>query len=83
MYLFQQIWAGPLSGYRTVILLVNRGPTRLPITAIWEDIDLPVDTVVKARDLWKVMQILLNSIVSLCILYSSVLKTLVDIDSIS
>ncbi|RWR90368.1 alpha-galactosidase 1 [Cinnamomum micranthum f. kanehirae] len=48
-----EIWAGPLSGYRTVIVLVNRGPTRLPITALWEDIELPVDTVVKARDLWK------------------------------
>lgn len=82
MYLFQQIWAGPLSGYRTVIVLVNRGPTRLPITALWEDIELPVDTVVKARDLWKVIK-LLNSIVSPCILYSSVLKTLVNIDSIS
>ncbi|KAL5982977.1 hypothetical protein ACLOJK_017057 [Asimina triloba] len=48
-----EIWAGPLSGYRHVVLLVNRGPWPNPITANWDDIGLPPDTVVKVRDLWE------------------------------
>ncbi|KAK1257094.1 Alpha-galactosidase [Acorus gramineus] len=48
-----EIWAGPLSGYRTVVLLVNRGSTREAITANWDDIGIPLDTVVEARDLWE------------------------------
>ncbi|KAK1304560.1 Alpha-galactosidase [Acorus calamus] len=48
-----EIWAGPLSGYKTVVLLVNRGSTREAITANWDDIGLPLDTVVEARDLWE------------------------------
>ncbi|KAK1324401.1 Alpha-galactosidase [Acorus calamus] len=48
-----EIWAGPLSGYKTVVLLVNRGSTREAITANWDDIGLPFDTVVEARDLWE------------------------------
>ncbi|XP_077231048.1 alpha-galactosidase 1-like isoform X2 [Tasmannia lanceolata] len=47
-----EVWAGPLSGYRTVVLLVNRGASLSVITANWDDIGLPPNTVVKARDLW-------------------------------
>eukprot|EP00262_Sarcandra_glabra_P007140 TRINITY_DN19741_c0_g3_i1.p1 TRINITY_DN19741_c0_g3~~TRINITY_DN19741_c0_g3_i1.p1 ORF type:complete len:262 (+),score=37.13 TRINITY_DN19741_c0_g3_i1:164-949(+) len=47
-----EIWAGPLSGYRTVVLLMNRGPWPNPITANWDDIGLPLNTLVEARDLW-------------------------------
>lgn len=49
-----EIWAGPLSGYRVAVLLVNRGSSmRNPITAQWDDIGLPPNTRVIARDLWK------------------------------
>ncbi|XP_058097778.1 alpha-galactosidase 1-like isoform X3 [Magnolia sinica] len=48
-----EIWAGPLSGYRFVVLLLNRALVEYPITAHWDDIGLPAKTVVQARDLWK------------------------------
>ncbi|CAH8308883.1 unnamed protein product [Eruca vesicaria subsp. sativa] len=48
-----QIWAGPLSGYRVALLLLNRGPTRLSITAFWDDIEIPPNSIVEARDLWE------------------------------
>lgn len=47
-----EVWAGPLSGYRVVVLLVNRGPVTNPVTAHWDDIGLPPNTIVVARDLW-------------------------------
>ncbi|WJX76890.1 Alpha-galactosidase 1 [Trifolium repens] len=49
-----EIWAGPLSGYRVAVVLLNRGPQQsLPITANWDDIGIPPKTVVEARDLWE------------------------------
>lgn len=48
-----EIWAGPLSGYRVVVLLLNRGPQRNSITANWDDIGIPPNSVVEARDLWE------------------------------
>nr|XP_011458441.1 PREDICTED: alpha-galactosidase 1-like isoform X1 [Fragaria vesca subsp. vesca] len=48
-----EIWAGPLSGYRVALLLINQGPENNTITAQWEDIGLPPNTVVEARDLWE------------------------------
>ncbi|XP_043702833.1 alpha-galactosidase 1 [Telopea speciosissima] len=49
-----EIWAGPLSDYKTAVLLLNRGSSsRYPITALWEDIGIPPKTVVEARDLWE------------------------------
>lgn len=50
----KQIWAGPLSGYRVVVVLLNRGPWRNVITANWDDIGIPPESVVQARDLWEV-----------------------------
>ena len=50
----QQIWAGPLSGYRLALVLLNRGPQRYAITAQWDDIGIPPESVVEARDLWEV-----------------------------
>ncbi|GAB2275346.1 Alpha-galactosidase 1 [Dionaea muscipula] len=48
-----EIWAGPLWGYRVALLLINRGEHwRESITAYWDDIGLPANTVVRARDLW-------------------------------
>ncbi|CAA7399095.1 unnamed protein product [Spirodela intermedia] len=50
----QEIWAGPLSGYRTAVLLLNRGEEDSePITANWDDLGIPPDTLVEARDVWK------------------------------
>ncbi|KAF6153422.1 hypothetical protein GIB67_003612 [Kingdonia uniflora] len=48
-----KVWSGPLSVYKTVVLLLNRGPRPYSITAQWDDIDIPPNTVVKVRDLWK------------------------------
>ncbi|CAH8364270.1 unnamed protein product [Eruca vesicaria subsp. sativa] len=42
-----QVWARPLSGYRVVLLLLNRGPTRSPITAFWDDIDIHANSIVE------------------------------------
>ena len=50
----QQIWAGPLSGYRVALVLVNRGPSPHLVTANWDDIGIPLKSVVEARDLWEV-----------------------------
>ncbi|KAH9746897.1 alpha-galactosidase 1 [Citrus sinensis] len=49
----QEVWAAPLSGYRIALLLVNRGPWRYAVTAKWEDIGIPPNSVVEARDLWE------------------------------
>ncbi|CAM9000469.1 unnamed protein product [Rhodiola kirilowii] len=48
-----EIWAGPLTNYRVAVLLVNKGPNRFTMTTLWEDIGLPIDTVVEVRDLWE------------------------------
>ncbi|XP_038972842.1 alpha-galactosidase 1 [Phoenix dactylifera] len=48
-----EVWAGPLSGYKTAIVLLNRSLKPSPITANWDDIGIPPKTVVEARDLWK------------------------------
>lgn len=53
----QQVWAGPLTGYRFALLLVNRGPWRVSITAHWDDIGIPPDSFAEARDLWEVLSI--------------------------
>ncbi|KAF3457934.1 hypothetical protein FNV43_RR02595 [Rhamnella rubrinervis] len=48
-----EIWAGPLSGYRVALVLLNRGPVRLSITANWDDIGIPNGSLVEARDVWE------------------------------
>ncbi|URE33394.1 alpha-galactosidase [Musa troglodytarum] len=47
------VWTAPLSGYRTVVVLLNRSLEFRIITAQWDDIGIPPKTVVEARDLWK------------------------------
>ncbi|KAF8009638.1 hypothetical protein BT93_J0600 [Corymbia citriodora subsp. variegata] len=49
----QEVWAGPLTGYRLAVLLVNRGAYRYTVIGHWNDIGLPLDTVVEARDIWE------------------------------
>ncbi|RLN38859.1 alpha-galactosidase [Panicum miliaceum] len=49
-----EIWAAPLSGYRTAVVLLNRHATdEATITAHWDDVGLPAGTAVEARDLWQ------------------------------
>ncbi|URE35776.1 alpha-galactosidase [Musa troglodytarum] len=48
-----KVWTAPLSGYRTVVVLLNRSPEFRIITAQWDDIGIPPKTIVEARDLWK------------------------------
>ncbi|XP_039133002.1 alpha-galactosidase 1-like [Dioscorea cayenensis subsp. rotundata] len=51
-----EIWAAPLSGYRTAIVLVNLADNfGSPDNVIvhWDDIGIPPDTIVQARDLWE------------------------------
>ncbi|CAL9109102.1 unnamed protein product [Musa textilis] len=48
-----KVWTAPLSGYRTVVVLLNRSPEFRIITAQWDDISIPPKTIVEARDLWK------------------------------
>ncbi|KAH6831422.1 alpha-galactosidase 1 [Perilla frutescens var. hirtella] len=48
-----EVWAGPLSGYRVALVLLNRGAWRTAITARWDDIGIPPRSSVIARDLWK------------------------------
>ncbi|KAI3880476.1 hypothetical protein MKW92_006148 [Papaver armeniacum] len=49
----RMIWAGPLSGNKVVVLFVNQSPRPTSMTAHWDDIGIPNNTVVEARDLWK------------------------------
>jgi len=51
---YEQVWAGPLTGYRIALLLVNRGPDRHNITAHWDDIGLDLKASMEVRDLWEV-----------------------------
>ncbi|CAL9146583.1 unnamed protein product, partial [Musa hybrid cultivar] len=46
-------FGGPLSGYKTVVILLNRSPEFRTIIAQWDDIGLPPNIVVEVRDLWK------------------------------
>ncbi|KAJ4709973.1 Alpha-galactosidase [Melia azedarach] len=48
-----EVWAGPLSHYRFVVLLVNRNQWPASPSAHLTDIGLPPKTTVIARDLWK------------------------------
>ena len=58
MEVWMQVWVGPLSGYRTVVVLLNRSPEFRTIATQWDDIGLPPNMVVEVRDLWKVPQML-------------------------
>lgn len=49
-----QVWAGPLSNNRMVLILLNRRESRASITAKWEDIGLESSHEVQIRNLWKV-----------------------------
>eukprot|EP00253_Pinus_taeda_P002110 PITA_02110 len=48
-----EVWAGPLSNNRMVVILLNRRESRASITAKWEDIGLESSHEVQIRNLWK------------------------------
>ncbi|XP_022777364.1 alpha-galactosidase-like [Durio zibethinus] len=48
-----EIWAGPLSGKRVVVVLWNRSQCRAPISVGWREIGLSLSSPVTVRDLWK------------------------------
>lgn len=48
-----EVWSGPLSNNRKVVVLLNRGESRASITANWEDIGLDSSHEVQLRNLWK------------------------------
>lgn len=48
-----EVWGGPLSGGRVVVLLLNRGSSKATITAYWSDLGLHSTTLVRATDVWQ------------------------------
>ncbi|KAK4360266.1 hypothetical protein RND71_019218 [Anisodus tanguticus] len=48
-----EVWAGPLSGRRVALVLLNRSYWSMNIKAHWDDIGIPPNTLVLARDLWE------------------------------
>ena len=67
MEVWMQVWVGTLSGYRTVVVLLNRSPEFRTIAAQWDDIGLPPNMVVEVRDLWKVPQMLCNLLLHIAV----------------
>ncbi|GMI93402.1 alpha-galactosidase 2 [Hibiscus trionum] len=47
-----EVWAGPLSGKRVVVVLWNRSQTRALISVGWREIGLSPSSTVTVRDLW-------------------------------
>ena len=48
-----EVWSGPLFGGAFAVLLLNRGPAAVNITASWSDFGLDADKEADVRDLWK------------------------------
>ena len=53
----QQIWAGPLSNNRVALVLLSRATVPHSITGNWDDIGIPENSVIEARDVWEVILI--------------------------
>ncbi|CAI0416436.1 unnamed protein product [Linum tenue] len=51
----REIWAGPISGYRFVVMLLNRADTgdEDTVTAYWDDVGIPAKSLVEVRDVWE------------------------------
>ena len=47
-----QVWAGPLSGGNSVVLMLNTGNSTKTVTASWADIGLKSGLRATATDLW-------------------------------
>ncbi|KAH7365429.1 hypothetical protein KP509_18G028000 [Ceratopteris richardii] len=48
-----EVWAGPLSGERLVVLFWNRGPTKDMIRVEWKELGLNINHAVSIHDLWE------------------------------
>jgi alpha-galactosidase len=48
-----EIWAGPLSSNRVALVLLNRATVPHSITGNWDDIGIPENSVIEARDVWE------------------------------
>ncbi|KAK5831400.1 hypothetical protein PVK06_015197 [Gossypium arboreum] len=55
-----EVWAGPLSDNRVVVVLWNRSELRALITAVWRDFGLSPNTPAIVRDLWKHKYVSMN-----------------------
>ncbi|MBA0720371.1 hypothetical protein Golax_007993, partial [Gossypium laxum] len=55
-----EVWAGPLSDNRVVVVLWNRSELRALITAAWRDFGLSPNTPAIVRDLWKHKYVSMN-----------------------
>ncbi|KAL0010953.1 hypothetical protein SO802_006061, partial [Lithocarpus litseifolius] len=51
-----EVWAGPLSSRRVVIVLWNRSKYRAPISVGWREVGLSPSNPVSVRDLWSFFQ---------------------------
>ena len=60
-FVYIQVWSGPLSGNRVVVVLWNRGTSKATLTAYWSDVGLKPSIVVDARDVWEVRFYFYNS----------------------
>ncbi|CAI0415358.1 unnamed protein product [Linum tenue] len=51
----REIWAGPISGYRFVVMLLNRADAGDDdtVTAYWDDVGIPAKSLVEVRDVWE------------------------------
>lgn len=47
-----EVWAGDLSGGRIAVVLLNRSPEPMAITAVWADLGLPASASMSVRDTW-------------------------------
>jgi hypothetical protein len=51
------VWAGPLTNNKVAVVLWNRSSSNATVTASWSDIGLKSETIVDARDLWEVREL--------------------------
>jgi len=60
------VWAGPLNNNKVAIVLWNRSSSNATVTASWSDIGLKSGTMVDARDLWEVRELVRLIFIILC-----------------
>ena len=63
------MWAGPLSNNKVAVVLWNRSSSNATVTASWSDIGLKSGTIVDARDLWEVSELV--RLIFICIVQNN------------
>lgn len=66
-----QVWAGPLSGNRFVVVLWNRCSEAGTIKVSWDTLGLESSTTVSIRDLWKHEDVVADAVASFGVLVDS------------